>query len=402
MNLHSVAQSSNDRFHSRVVSVDLNDYAQQLSTAPKQNTTKAVLAPLEFDIPMPDGTTASFYAVESSIMDTDFANAYPTFKTYAVQGIKRGELSGRISITPYGFNAVILAPEGFIHVRPLDLKNPILHQVELVNLAEDIIECHTIESVKKTIRQDHTKALMASNGTTKQTYTLAIVGTGEFHDANGGSVAAATAVAMNSVNGIQAIFEIELSVAFNLLTPFIYTNAATDPFNPGLDRTKEAEQAVETNFSGQGYDIGHVFHGDDTNAGLGGGGIAGLGVVCNNSTDGTGFRKAGGWSGSFDNTSAGWIKLATHEFGHMFDMPHTFNGDGFNCTTGNHPRNTAYEIGSGTSIMSYQGICDAQYNIPSGGLADHYFHANSLDRALTYINTQTCHTSTAMAMCHQS
>ncbi|MFT6810403.1 MAG: hypothetical protein ACJA01_003646, partial [Saprospiraceae bacterium] len=178
MNMHAVAQSDNDRFHSRVVSVDLNDYAQQLSTAPKQNTTKAVLAPLEFDIPMPDGTTASFYAVESSIMDTDFANAYPTFKTYAVKGIKRRELSGRISITPYGFNAVILAPEGFIHIRPLDLKNPILHQVELVNLAEDIIECHTIESVKKTISQDHRKALMASNGITKKTYSLAIVGTG--------------------------------------------------------------------------------------------------------------------------------------------------------------------------------------------------------------------------------
>jgi hypothetical protein len=253
----------------------------------------------------------------------------------------------------------------------------------------------TIESVKKTISQDHRKALMASNGITKKTYSLAIVGTGEFHNDNGGSVAAATAVAMNSVNGIQAIFEIELSVAFNLLTPFIYTDAATDPFNLGLDRTKEAGQAVEANFSGQGYDIGHVFHGDDTNAGLGGGGVAGLGVVCNNSPNGTGFWKAGGWSGSFDNTSAGWIKLVTHEFGHMFDMPHTFNGDGSNCTTGNHPRNTAYEIGSGTSIMSYRGICAAQYNIPSGGLADHYFHANSLDRALTYINTQTCHTATA-------
>ncbi len=389
-------QTSNDRWPSSTVAIDLDAYRSILSTAPKESTTHVSSSTVNFNLPMPDGSMQNYEVVESSILSADFAAQYPNFKTYSIQATDRPEVSGRLSVTPYGLNAVILAPEGFIHLTALDLHNPILHRVSLVNLAEDIIECHAIQTVEATLDQNTSRTTMAANGATKRTYTLAVVCTGEFHDANGGTIAAARAVAMNSVNSIQAIFERELSVGFALLTPFIYTDAANDPFNPGLDMVQEAAQAVEANFSGQGYDIGHVFHDSDQGAGnLGGGGVAGLGVVCSNDALGTGFRKAGGWSGSFDNVSPGWIKLATHEFGHMFNMTHTFNGDGSNCTTGNHPTSTAYEIGSGTTIMSYQGICDANYNIPSAGVADHYFHANSLDRAVTYMAGQNCHAATA-------
>ena len=51
------------------------------------------------------------------------------------------------------------------------------------------------------------------------------------------------------------------------------------------------------------------------------------------------------------------------------------------------------EIGSGTTIMSYNGLCDSEQNIPASGVPDNYFHVNSLDRMVTFLeNFGECNT----------
>lgn len=270
--------------------------------------------------------------------------------------------------------------------------------------------------VKTTIPQSPTNLASITNGTTRRTFRLAIVTTGEFTANNGGTAISAAAVVTASVNAIQAIYDRELSVRFTLLTPVTYTNAATDPFTSdnampaGDSRPNQAAEVVNINFTSSTYDIGHVLH-NSTGNNWSGGGVAGLGVVCSTGTffatssginsgnpnepDGlSGFDRAAGWSGSSNNTSNGWYGLFAHEMGHMFNMPHTFNGTGGSCTS-NISSTTAYEIGSGNSLMSYNGICSAAQNIPDGGTADDYFHANSLDRAVTFMGTISCHTTTS-------
>ena len=77
------------------------------------------------------------------------------------------------------------------------------------------------------------------------------------------------------------------------------------------------------------------------------------------------------------------VIIMVHEVGHMFNASHTFNGDGNNCNTGNHSLNFAYEIGSGSTIMSYEGNCQTSNNYSNDG--DDYFHSKSLESIYNFI-----------------
>ena len=133
---------------------------------------------------------------------------------------------------------------------------------------------------------------------------------------------------------------------------------ATDPIDPNGNKTQIASNVINTNYPTGAYDIGQLLHGTTS----GGSGVAGLGVVCSNTpVTGGGFRRASGWSGgSTQNVIA--IGIMIHEVGHMFNGPHTFNGNGSTNCNGQIASTFAYEIASGTTIMSYAGLCGPGQN----------------------------------------
>ncbi len=221
------------------------------------------------------------------------------------------------------------------------------------------------------------------NGSTKRIYTLAIVTTYEFFLANGSSEEAATEAVIAAVNAINEIYENELAVTFSLLPPKIFT-VSDDPFDPDLERQDQANEVIFDNFDFHAFDIGHVI-----NAAASpwpGGGVTNISILCEG-TSRENSRKGGGWSGGYTNLNFYFIYIFAHELGHMFGATHTWNGEGGSCLRDQYAYEDAYELGSGSTIMSYNGNCGNGQNTPRAN--QDFFHSSSIFQMIDHMKTSS-------------
>ena len=338
--------------------------------------------PVLFHLPAPDGTYQRFLVEESSIMEPKLQAEFPDFRTYIGRGVDDPAASARISVTALGFHAQVLTPNGAWYVDPFYHLEKSLY---MSYFKRDLIPgydgwaCFT-EGENRDLfasirRADGTLPNAGPIGGTLRTYRLACAANGEYTTFFGGTVAQGMAAIVVAINRVTGVYETELGIRLVLVgnnSSIVYTDSTTDPYGNDTSAYSQNQSNLDSVIGAANYDIGHVFT-------TGSGGVAGLGVVC---LDGSKARGTTGLPSPVGD--AFYIDYVAHEMGHQFGGNHTFNSSTSNCGGGNRHAATAYEPGSGSTIMPYAGICGADNLQPH---SDPYFHTISFDEIVTYTNT---------------
>jgi len=364
----------------RTIQLDVAEMKNYLLVAPLEYSDETRSKIVVLYLPMPDGSNQRFSIVESPIMAPELAAKYPEITTYMGRGIDDPYASVRFDFTVHGFHAMILSPEGNVFIDPYslgDIHNYISYYTKDFTKSGSSFECELISEEHTLNELNYLKGnqILTPTGPQLRTYRLAVASTGEYTAFFGGTVPQGLAAVVTSVNRVNGVYEKEVAVRMVLVArndTLIFTNAATDPYtnNDGFAMLSQNITTVNARIGSPNYDIGHVFS-------TGGGGVAYLGSVC-------GSSKAGGVTGSgapvgdpFD------IDYVAHEMGHQFGGNHSFNGTAGSCSGGNRNASTAYEPGSGSTIMAYAGICSPQ-NLQNN--SDAYFHVVNFDEMVSFTN----------------
>lgn len=344
------------------------------------------------ELPMPDGSWQRFTLHDARVMAPELQAKFPEIQAYAGQGIDDPSATLRLEYSPQGFHAQILSPNGSAYIDPrtrdrslyaayyrVDYDRPVKDFVCGVGGASDVR--NNTSAANKSTPAPSPAPSSLSIGPELRTYRIAVAATGEYTDYHSNpsapNVAAGLAAVVTAVNRVTGVYQRELGIRLELVgnnNLIIYTNAATDPYtNDNSDKLLNENQTTLDSLIGSGnYDIGHVFN-------TGGGGLASLGAVCDSS-----FKAQGQTGSEAPINDPFYIDYVAHEIGHQFDANHTFNGVTGSCAGGNRNAATAYEPGSGSTILAYAGICgvdDLQNN------SDAYFHSASFEEIVSFITS---------------
>lgn len=315
-------------------------------------------------IPSPDGGIAELQATEHSNFSEELSARYPDIKTFRaiVPGAKGYEV--RMSISHQGIRAIYLwkgerflleqAPEETAGTYRLSSVRDLKAKAEIGPFCALVEEGADTEEI----------ALPKSNGRGRgfnlRVFDIVIGATGEYTQYHGGTVANVLAAFNETLLHVNAVFETELAIRLRLVQNterLIFLDPATDPYTEGdKDAMFQENQTAASQYIGLSkFDVGHLFNTTF-------GGLASISSLCNYS------RKAKGVSGMEVPEGYYFDLIVLHELGHQFGAKHTHNTD---C---NLTDKSAFEPGSGSTIMSYAGLCEP--NVQS--LPDDYFHNQSL------------------------
>jgi hypothetical protein len=339
-------------------------------------------------LPMPDGEMLEFTVEETAVLPADLAARYPNIKTF-IASARQGAIRGRLDMTGHGFHALLHTEHGMVLIDPrpdADGGRSYLsyykHDYHPTSKQDRGITCHVGDAqhprrdLQASLAGQHVASALAQrSGDQLVTYRLAVAATGEYTAYHGGTIADALGAIVTTINRVNSVYERDFAVRLQLVgnnDAIIYTNGATDPYtnNDGYLMLGENQGNLDAVIQSANYDIGHVFS-------TGGGGIAYLESVC--SAD----HKAGGVTGSNAPVGDAFdIDYVAHEMGHQFGGNHTFNGTTWACGGGNRNADTAWEPGSGSTVMAYAGICGAEDLQPH---SDSLFHAGSIAEMMSFV-----------------
>jgi len=347
----------------------------ELAKAPMERT-QGPRSTLE--LPMPDGSLLLFNIEESPIMAADIAAKFPGFSSYRARAVDDPSISGRLDYSPGGFHGMIQTSEGTVFIDPASQAGQYnsYYKHDYIRDSAQVFSCG-VTSANISQNSSPVFGFKTAARTTNElrTYRFAVAATVEYSNAvpviSGNPVTDAQTEIQTAINRVNDIFERDLAISLQLVVDIdlISTDSTELNNDDEIVLIDQVQGFVDTAVGVGAYDIGHVFS-------TGGGGLAGAGVVCDDS------NKARGVTGS--SAPIGdpfYIDFVAHEIGHQFSARHSFNGTDGSCSGGRNAA-TAYEPGSGTTIMAYAGLCNAE-DVQSS--SDATFHAGSIAQVLSFV-----------------
>lgn len=372
----------------------LNALKSRLESAPNRRVasfTQGVIV----DFPNSDGTIEQYRVVEASVMQQELQDRYPELRSYKGQSITNPENSVRFSITPYGLRSIKMSPNGVDYIEPATSDRTVYSVYSRASVPFQSFECGvTDDAIDVSMAEDTGTFQRNANDGQLRTFILALGCTEEyaaFHVAQAGLAedapeadrkAAVLANMVDVMTRVNALYERELSLTMELVSTNENVIFLSSPFLSNSNYTQlinQSQQFIDA-FVGVPYDIGHMLT-------TGPGGLAQLFSPCT-------ANKARAVSGTGSPIGSQFEGILMHEMGHQYGSPHTWNGSAGSCNPSNVSVSSAYEPGSGTTIMGYAGICGSQ-NIQT--TRDLYFHQRSLQTMWDNISfgNSTCATQTA-------
>lgn len=363
------------------------DYAAAktaLQTAPWEFTPAAREQKCVMALPLPDGTMEDFSVWQVAMMDAELAAQYPDIRTYAGQSLRTPGRTVRFSCTPRGFRAMLMQPDlgvGYVepHTWGQDEYYIAYDRADLPQRDNQKLGTGWLPSTTATATATATAPEMYAppaeargqllDQVQLKVYRYIAAATGEFSQDHGGTKPLALAAVTEYTNFVSAIFERDVNLRLQLASAtqnVIFLNPSTDPY-PGT--TVEGWIAVNSDVLNQycnfnSHDVGHVY------ARYISGGAAGMGGtgVC-------GTNKARGCSAGNGNGDYGdfFLRVIGQEVGHQLNSGHSWNSCGGG---GGRAGQSAFEPGSGSTIMSYHGSCGSD-NVD--GPAIQGYHSGSIE-----------------------
>lgn len=347
----------------RVVKVSL-DYISRLAAGERQ-----------LKLPLPDGGEVTFVLQAYDLLPADLAAKYPDIQTFKGHNPAAPQETGRFDLGPQGFHAMFSHQGKTVFVDPLRNAEgyAVYYQQDAYSRLDEEADKVIGGEARSLVRK------VQVEGNVRKHYTIAISAAGEYTQYHGGTVASGLAAIATLLNRVNEVYQRDVGAEFQLASgndTIIYTDPASDPFT-NTDTDVDINGTVQTNAQNLPsgalgpFDIGHIVN-------TGGGGLAGLGVLCT-------ATKSDGMTGSPNPVGdAFFIDYVAHEIGHQFGAEHTFNGTTGSCGGGNRAASQAWEPGSGSSIMAYAGICGEE-NIQAH--SDPYFHSKSIEQMRAHMAT---------------
>jgi len=349
--------------------LDINTLQSSLINTPLESTKRNGTSGKLVSLPLPDGSFEDFMVYESPVMAEKLSAKYPNIKSYKGVSINDPGTNVRFDFGRSGFHAAIHTPHEVFYIDPFSRTSTseyVVYDVQdhLKVLNIDAPLCGTEDSFKDIPHVGESSRRMEN--IPLRVYRFALACTGEWGQLRTDAEDALSD--MNTgVNRLNQIFENELAMRLVLIDEndqLLHFDPETDPYfvTTSGGAMLQANTGVINNAVGfNGYDLGHVY---STSCDVGG--IASLGSMCN------GNKGAGVTCHYSNNLDFMAASVTSHEIGHQMSAQHTFN----NCDGDNESLGNGYEPGSGSTIMSYGGLCGPQKNIQGG--SDDYYHVASL------------------------